>query len=335
MGDWSKVLHRSASMAQLLKQLERLAVTDHPLLLMGERGTGKSLLAEAVHVNSRRAAKAFIETNCATIPRDLAESVLFGHARGAFTGADKDEDGLFQQAEGGTLFLDEIGELGHDVQAKLLTAVERKLVRKVGGRKEIKVNVRLISATNKDIVTLNSAQFRPDLLDRLGTFKVTVPPLRERREDIKAIVQALYQQERGNLAPTDMLLPQQLSEQALTAFEGFAWPGNVRQLRNAVSRLLTFCTGSEIDEADVRMAIEMDIPRPASMVEEKVPLGPAERHVALEPGFDLAKYLEAERWRLIQLALDQTSNHPSKAAKLLGITRQALHKALKKGSPTS
>jgi transcriptional regulator with GAF, ATPase, and Fis domain len=233
------VLGRSATMRHLFAILERVAPSEATVLIEGETGTGKSMLAEAIHAASPRAKMPFVVVDCATLPHHLLESELFGHERGAFTGATIDRIGLFESANGGTVLLDEIGELPLDLQPKLLRALERRSIRRIGASQVTPVNIRVIAATNRDLRrAVNAHRFRSDLWYRLNTVRIVLPPLRERREDIPSLVASLYRDLLGDpqaMPPAEIVRPLMRAD----------WPGNVRELRAAVERSLLGATPSE------------------------------------------------------------------------------------------
>src|SRR5690606_1695501 len=227
---------------------ERVAPTEARVLVTGENGTGKELVARAVHRLSERRDRTFVEVNCAAIPSELIESALFGHVKGSFTGAVADQAGKFEQADGGTLFLDEIGDMSLDAQAKVLRALEQGIVSRVGGSKAIEVDVRVIAATNKDLARqIEDGAFREDLYYRLNVVPVQIPPLRERREDIPMLVQHFAE----TMATRDGMVPRGFSPEAVERLQELSWPGNVRELRNTVERLLILAPGDVIGPEDV------------------------------------------------------------------------------------
>ncbi len=241
------VVGHSAAMRRLFAILERVSPSDATILLEGETGSGKGIVAEAIHSASRRAGGPFVVVNCAAIPAGLMESELFGHERGAFTGAREERMGLFEQATGGTVFLDEIGELPLDLQPKLLRVLERRTIRRVGSTTQIPVDVRIVAATNRDLRReVNQGNMRSDLWYRLNTVRLVLPPLRDRREDVPLLVAHFY---RAILGDDRACPPAQLVE----TLSRRTWPGNVRELANAVERALVF---EDNPEALRQLAIE-------------------------------------------------------------------------------
>jgi transcriptional regulator with GAF, ATPase, and Fis domain len=240
---------RSVPMRQVFAQLEKVAPLDVTVLVHGETGTGKELVARALHRASKRATGPLVVQDCSALPRDLVESVLFGHERGAFTGATERRAGSFEQAHGGTLFLDEVGELPLDLQPKLLRALENREVRRVGGDRVVPTDVRVIAATNRDLrAMVGAGTFREDLYYRLGVVTVELPPLRARREDIPLVAQALLEQ---FVRRHPEVGTRTLSEPALEKLSSLPWPGNVRELRNVIERAASLCEGTEITVDDL------------------------------------------------------------------------------------
>jgi len=243
-----EIVGNSYSIRQVLERVERVAPTEARVLITGENGTGKELVARAIHRLSARAEKPFVEVNCAAIPSELIESALFGHIKGSFTGAVADRAGKFEQADGGTLFLDEVGDMSLDAQAKALRALEEGVITRVGGSKAITVDVRVIAATNKDLArAIESGQFREDLFYRLNVVPIHVPPLRERREDVPMLVQhfaeIMAKREGGPARTFDAGAVQRLVD--------LPWPGNVRELRNTVERLTILASADRVRAEDV------------------------------------------------------------------------------------
>jgi two-component system nitrogen regulation response regulator NtrX len=247
-----QIVGRSFSLRQVLDRVEKVAPTDARVLVTGENGTGKELVARAIHRLSPRADKAFIEVNCAAIPSELIESELFGHMKGSFTGAHEDRAGKFELADGGTLFLDEIGDMSLQAQAKVLRALQEGIVTRVGGAKPIQVDVRVLAATNKDLEEeIKGGRFREDLYYRLNVIPLHVPPLRERREDIAMLVRHFVE----SYSREANLRPKPISDDALDRMQRMDWPGNVRELRNTVERLLILASGASITADDVELLV--------------------------------------------------------------------------------
>ena len=243
-----EMVGRSYAIRALIDTIERVAPTPARVLITGENGTGKELVARAVHRLSSRASEPFIEVNCAAIPSELIESELFGHMKGSFTGAVNDRAGKFELADGGTLFLDEIGDMSLAAQAKVLRVLEDGVVTRIGGSKPHAVDVRVIAATNKNLeAEIGEGRFRQDLFYRLNVVPVTVPPLRDRREDIPALVQHFV----NLLTQREGMAPRAVAPDALERLTSYDWPGNVRELRNTVERLLILTTATRIAAADV------------------------------------------------------------------------------------
>ena len=242
-GKW-QILGESAKIKDNLAVIDRVAPTDARVLITGENGTGKELVARAIHRNSKRSSKPFVEVNCAAIPSELIESELFGHEKGAFTGATSQRIGKFEQADGGTLFLDEVGDMSARAQAKVLRALEEGTIERVGGNKLITVDVRVIAATNKNLEEeIKKGSFRDDLYHRLKVIPVHVPPLRERRGDIPLLVRAFIE----DVCARNGMARKTISEDALDRVANLDWRGNVRELRNTVERLVILSPGNSAD----------------------------------------------------------------------------------------
>jgi two-component system nitrogen regulation response regulator NtrX len=247
-----QIVGRSFALRQVLDRVEKVAPTDARVLITGENGTGKELVARAIHRLSPRADKAFIEVNCAAIPSELIESELFGHMKGSFTGAHEDRAGKFELADGGTLFLDEVGDMSLQAQAKVLRALQEGIVTRVGGAKPIQVDVRVLAATNKDLEDeIKNGRFREDLFYRLNVIPMHVPPLRERRDDIPMLVRHFVQAYAGEAN----LRPKQFTDEALERMQRMDWAGNVRELRNTVERVLILSSGPTITADDVDLLV--------------------------------------------------------------------------------
>ena len=247
-----EIVGRSFGIRALLDRIEKVAATPARVLITGENGTGKELVARAIHRGSPRAKKPFVEVNCAAIPSELIESELFGHMKGSFTGAISDRAGKFEQADGGTLFLDEIGDMSANAQAKVLRVLQDGVVTRIGGSKPIQVDVRVLAATNKNLEEeIAAGRFREDLYYRLNVVPITVPALRERREDIPLLVVHFLQQ----LAARDGLPARGITDEALHRLQELDWQGNVRELRNTVERLVILASQATIGSADVERLV--------------------------------------------------------------------------------
>src|SRR5919112_2118409 len=255
LGLAGEMIGDSPAMQRVRELIDRVAPTDARVLISGESGTGKELAAAAIHNGSARRDKTFVRVNCAAIPRDLVESEMFGHERGAFTGATDRRIGRFELAHTGTLFLDEVGDLGAEAQAKLLRAIEAKEIERVGGGKPIRVDVRIISATNKDLARcVDEGTFREDLFFRLNVIPIVLPPLRERPDDVPALVRhfsTLHRTRTGRPVP-------QWTDDALELFGRYRWPGNVRELANIVERLAILHAGQPVTAEHVREVLPID-----------------------------------------------------------------------------
>jgi two-component system response regulator PilR (NtrC family) len=294
---------KSAKVQELFATISRAAESRATILLTGESGTGKTLLAKTVHFNSSRKDGPFVAVNCAAIPPELMESELFGHVRGAFTGAIANKQGLFETADGGTLLLDEISEMSTHLQAKLLRVLEDREVRPVGGTKAVKVDVRIIAATNRDLVeAMKRGAFREDLFYRLNVISVALPALRERREDIPLLA-THFLEKFAQLAGSP---PRILAPEALACLEAYAWPGNVRELENVIERAMTLESGPVIRLESL----------PATMHGSPAP---EPYHVEFPPeGLDLDRLMERIERDLLRRALERTDGVQSRAAQLLG-----------------
>jgi two-component system NtrC family response regulator len=293
----------SASLKHVLDLAGRAAGSDATVLITGESGTGKELLAKGLHFNSKRAEGPFTAVNCAAIPENLIESELFGHVKGAFTGAVRDKEGRFEQADGGTLFLDEIGELRIDLQAKILRALQERQVDRVGGGKPVPVDVRVVAATNRDVErAVRDGALREDLYYRLSVITLHMPPLRERRDDIPLLVNHF-------LKKFNKEAEVGIDAGALAALKAFGWPGNVRELENVIERASVLRRGSVITLEDLPEKLAKEKPGIESII-----LNLPEEGIALE---DLEK-------SLISKALEKHNNNQTRAAEYLGITRPTL-----------
>jgi len=304
-----ELLGKSPAMEQVRGLIQRVARSQAPVHINGESGSGKELAARLIVANSAREGQPFLAVNCGAIPETLMESEFFGYRKGAFTGADKDRDGFFQAANGGTLFLDEVADLPLSMQVKLLRAIQEKKVRKVGDTQEDPVDVRIISATHRDLAAqVQQGKFRQDLYYRLNVIAVHMPALRELRDDIADIAQQLLLRRRGNSGI-------EFSPEALDLLGRYDFPGNVRELENLIERALALCNGSTITSADLHLPSAGN-ERDAALKE--VELGEATGR------FPLPDYLDRLERKAILSALRQTNFNRTAAAKLLGITFRAL-----------
>ncbi len=320
---------RSPAMQGVYRMITRVLRNDLTVLITGESGTGKELVAEAIHELGNRRTGPFVAVNTAAIPADLVESELFGHEKGAFTGAIAQAIGKFEQANGGSLFLDEIGDMPAEAQTRLLRALQSGRIRRVGGRQEIAVNVRIIAATNRDLAPMIAAgTFREDLFYRLNVVPIELPPLRERREDIAALVQHFLL-----LAAEDGLPRRHLTPDAIERLKQRNWRGNVRELRNVVYRLALMAREERIDAANVTDIIGPEI----AVVNAMATGGQGGFAAALSnwlvaetppPGALYHRALAAFEKPLIEYALGRTGGNQLRAAQLLGINRNTLRKRI-------
>jgi two-component system nitrogen regulation response regulator NtrX len=318
LGLTGEMIGDSSAIMQVRAMIARVAPTDARVLITGESGTGKELVAAAIHAASERRDRPFIRVNCAAIPRDLVESEMFGHERGAFTGATDRRIGRFELAHRGSLFLDEVGDLGAEAQAKLLRAIEAKEIERVGGGKPIRVDVRIVSATNKDPAqSVIDGTFREDLLFRLNVIPIPLPPLRERPGDIPALVghfSVLHRMRTGQTI-------QAWSEDAIAALTRHAWPGNIRELANIVERLAIVNAGRLVTESDV--AAVLPVERSARSRNTPLP-DPASLDHSLSDTLD-----EYERV-LISRALSMAGGNVADAARRLKTDRPNLYRRMRR-----
>ncbi len=307
-----EVIGQSRVMADLLRQLEKVVDTRVSVLIHGETGTGKERIASILHYRSKRRDKLFVAQNCAAFAENLLESELFGHRRGAFTGANEDKKGLFEVADGGTLFLDEIGEMPLGLQAKLLRALQEGEVRPLGGTSSRQVDVRIVAATNRDLdAEVLAGRFREDLYYRLGVFPVRVPPLRERRDDVPLLARYFLQRYTAEFGKAI----DGFSDEALAVLSAHDWPGNVRELENEVQRVVI--------QADPGERVSPGLLSPRVRQTESLLLGASQAKGTLREMVD-----QVER-QILQETLREHGNNKTAAAKTLGITREGLHKKLK------
>ena len=314
-----EMVGQSPAIRAIQEQIAKVAPTSGRVLILGDSGTGKELIARDIHRQSRRSKGAFVKVNCAAIPEELIESELFGSDRGAFTGAVKTRDGKFELADGGTLFLDEIGDMSLSVQAKVLRALEQGEFERVGGSETIRVDVRVLAATNKNLKErVEQGQFREDLFFRLNVIPITAPPLRDRRQDIPLLVAYfldLYAVENGSRA-------KEISPGAMELLCRYDWPGNIRELKNLVERLSIMVSSDAVNVEDLPALTGLNIPRTVE------PSG-REALRQISAGKTLRQAREELEKEYIAAALDQNSGNVTQAAKILGIERTNLHKKIK------
>jgi transcriptional regulator with PAS, ATPase and Fis domain len=296
-------------MRQLIDLAERIAQSNAAVLITGESGSGKELIARAVHHYSLRCAKPWVDVSCAALPEHLVESELFGYEKGAFSGADSPKPGLFELAHHGTLFLDEIGELEPRMQVKLLRVLDGVAYYRLGGTRKVTVDVRIVAATNQDLEQMvETGSFRGDLYHRLGQICLRVPPLRERTEDIVPLAEHFLKQTNSRLYFTG---------EAVQVLQGHRWPGNVRELRNVVTKAAVLARETEIGAGDLQIAPQ----RPST---------PATNGTVLTvPSAGSSENLDGMEKSTILRVLAQTNGHQQKAAELLGISRRTLSRKLK------
>ncbi len=317
LGMAGELVGESPAMRELRSMIERVAPSDARILITGESGTGKELVASAVHAESKRRDRPFIRVNCAAIPRDLVESEMFGHERGAFTGATERRIGRFELAHTGTLLLDEVGDLGPEAQSKLLRAIEAKEIERVGGGRPIKVDVRILAATNHDLErAVRDGRFREDLFFRLNVIPISVPPLRERPSDIPALVRhfaALQRRRSAQPAP-------EWRDDAVQYLARHRWPGNVRELANIVERLSILYAGHPISAVEVTAVLPLGDRAVAT------PLLPD----LLEPEITLSDALDKYEKLLISRALSAANGVVAEAARRLRTDRPNLYRRMKR-----
>ncbi len=317
LGLAGEMIGASSVMARVREMIARVAPSDARVLVTGESGTGKELVAAAIHFGSPRRDRPFVRVNCAAIPRDLVESEMFGHEKGAFTGATDRRIGRFELAHTGTLFLDEVGDLGLEAQAKLLRAIEAREIERVGGGKPIRVDVRIVSATNRDLTRcVTEGTFREDLLFRLNVIPIDVPPLRERPDDIPALVAHFSAQHRARTGRR----PPTFTAPVLALLGGYRWPGNVRELANIVERLAILHAGGDVDERDVRAVLPLSGSVP---VQERTP-------DAMGLDRSLTDTLDSHERTLIASALSAAGGNVAEASRRLKTDRANLYRRMRR-----
>ena len=313
LGSEKDLVGDSEAINRIRETILKLARSQAPIYISGESGVGKELVARMIHEHGPRGAQAFIPVNCGAIPVDLMESEFFGHRKGSFTGADADKEGLFQAAEGGTLFLDEVAELPPNMQVKLLRVIQEKKIRPIGEQQEIPVNVRILSATHKDLTQLvEQGIFRQDLYYRINVIELNVPPLRKRREDIPILIDHILSRYTKEVAGTDVTM----SDEAKRMLTEYQFPGNIRELENILERAVTLCEGNHIRATDLK------IPEHTPGI-EPVPEDGTET-------VELDSYLQEVERKLIVQALEKNRWNKTAAARSLGINLRALRYRMEK-----
>lgn len=319
------IVGNSEVMQELYKRIGQVAASDVTVLLTGERGTGKELVARAIYHHSSRAQRPYLPINCAAIPMELLESELFGHEKGAFTGAHHRKIGKLEQCHGGTLFLDEIGDMPLATQAKLLRVLQDRTFERVGGNERIQVDVRFIVATNKDLEELiREGRFRADLYDRLNVVRIHLPPLRERREDIPLLVDYFLRRFRKELGRN----VRGISRKALDRLVAYHWPGNVRELQNMLQRAFVLARSETLGEEDIQPSPQEMLQRPAPKMEELQEHLEAIFKICRASGGRVNLMEEMER-EFIRRALKETRGNQSQAARLLGMNRNTLRNKIR------
>ncbi len=307
---WDFIVSEHPSIREIIAKIDLVVKTGASVFITGESGTGKEVIARYIHKKSDRADKPWVAINCAALPRDVIDNELFGHEKEAFTGAVSNRPGCFEVAHGGTLFLDEIGEMHPQVQAKLLRAIELRSFRRVGGKDEIAVDVRIVAATNRNLAeALKSGQLREDLYYRLGVVEIVLPPLRDRRSDVPLLVQYFTCQ----LCEKYGRSCKQFTPEAMKLMTGYSWPGNVREVRNAVESIVLTCPHDTVDVDSLPRQIRQERPGTESQHVIHVPLG-----IKLE---------EMERL-VIKRTLESLAYNKSEAARILGVSRKYLYAKL-------
>jgi DNA-binding NtrC family response regulator len=320
---FENVIGRSNALQQVLELVRKAARSDANILVLGESGTGKELIARAVHANSPRAAQPFVAVDCASLPENLLESELFGHEKGAFTGAIAAKQGLIETANRGTLFLDELGELSLGLQVKFLRALQERQIRRVGGTRPIDVDIRVVCATNRNLRELVKAgKFREDLYYRIAVIDIALPPLRERAGDVELLAMSFL----AKFARRDTAAPRGFEPEAMAALETYSWPGNVRELQNVVERACALTEGETITLADLPAHLRTVAP------------ATAERPPAAEAASKLTLKEAKERWiselesAYVAELLRREGGNVSQAARKAGVDRKTLHRLLNKHS---
>jgi DNA-binding NtrC family response regulator len=311
---FENIIGTSGKMQDIYNLIAKIADTDSTILIQGESGTGKELVARALHFNSNRQHQPFVAINCSALPENLLESELFGHKKGAFTGAVQDKIGLFEEAELGTIFLDEINSMAVSLQTKLLRVLQERQLRRVGDTKNLPINVRVLAATNQALQNLiETGQFREDLYYRLAVIPLEMPALRERTEDVPLLVNHFLQKNSAQTATE----AKRIEPKALELLQQYRWPGNVRELENAIERACALC-----DDGLIRVT---DLP---PQVVRQANIAPAEHTGTLPVGQTLDEYIRAQERRYIEETIKFNAASREKAAKMLGISMATLYRKL-------
>jgi len=298
-------------MKECVSLAQRIAQRDIPVIIHGETGSGKEVMANAIHSGSLRAEKPFVAVNCGAIPESLLDSHLFGHKKGAFTGAVADSQGYFEAANEGTLFLDEVGELPLDAQAKLLRALQQQEIMPVGGSKPVKVDVRIVAATHRNLLTMiDDGSFREDLFYRLAVGVITLPPLRERKEDIESLVSVLIDNLNDEAKSQPGYVSKKISKEGMEFIKSQSWPGNIRELWNTLVRASIWSDGAVLDVEHLERVL---IQRPKKAAQAGLELDVAS-------GIDINEVLEKTKRYAIEQALKITAGQKGKAARLIGLS---------------
>ncbi len=318
--DQVQLLGNASTIESLRQKITKLSRSQAPVYISGESGSGKEVVARLIHANGPRGSKPFIPVNCGAIPSELMESEFFGHVKGSFTGALENKKGLFEAAQGGTLFLDEVADLPLPMQVKLLRAIQEKAIRKVGSNEEIPIDVRILSATHKNLAgEVEAERFRNDLFYRINVIELKVPPLRERTEDIPLLADFAL----AKLANEWQMEKPSLSKEALGILKSYGFPGNVRELENTLERAFTLCENNQITEQDLQLTVDAAVTENinSSLYEPQDP----------ELAFgSLEDFLENMESKAIKLALEKTRWNKTAAAELLGMSFRQLRYRLKK-----
>jgi transcriptional regulator with GAF, ATPase, and Fis domain len=328
---FDQVVGSSVRMREIFATLEKVAPSELTVLVTGETGTGKEMIARGIHQASPRVHKPFVVLDCGAIPKDLIESTLFGHEKGSFTGAVGQHHGCFEQAHGGTIFLDEIGELDINLQPKLLRVLENRELKRVGGDRVIKIDVRVVAATNRDLRQMvNQSTFREDLYFRLSVIHVEMPSLRDRKEDVPALA-AVFLREIGRRRGLDMTF----SDDAVQMLMTHTWPGNVRELKNVVERAASLAEGPEVRRADLMFNREPSSMRPAPAVEPTAAIAVPQ----IQPGLDFKEakqqVVDAFEVGYLKALLERHDGNITRSAQEAGLTRYHLRELLKRHGLTN